>query len=239
MDKLIDIHNHLLPSVDDGANNYIDAIKGLEYLKEKGYSDVVLTSHYVYNSNYEVSIEERKKILSNLVEKLNDNNINLYLGNEVYVSDIEILLNQIKSDKICTLNNSKYLLIEFPMHQKIHHLDRLICELNDLDIIPIIAHPERYSYFNLKEFKNLLEYNCLLQCNIGSFSKEYGSKAKKNMKLLLKENMVSILATDFHRISKIDYIGKALKKLEKKYGSDKIKELVYDNPKLILENKNI
>lgn len=241
MDNIIDLHNHTLPGVDDGAKTIEEAIENINYLKERNITDIVFTSHYIVNSKYEVSVAERKKILTKLKKYYKDDNINFYLGNEVYVSDSNILLDLLKNNKLTTLNNSRYMLIEFSLTQKLQHVDQLLCELNEHGIVPIIAHPERYHDLqkNYKKIYELLEYDCLLQCNIGSLSGQYGREAKKYVKWLLKHNLVSILATDFHHITKKEYLNKGLKKLNKLVSLEKRKDLLCRNPKLVLEDTKI
>lgn len=241
MDKIIDLHNHSLPGVDDGAKDISEAIKNIEFLKSKNITDIVFTSHYMCNTNYDVELDKRKKILEKLKLHYQDSSINFYLGNEVYVCDSNVLLDLIKNEKIATLNGSRYLLIEFPLHQQIHHIDQLLCELNDKGIVPIIAHPERYNAFqkDYKKVLELLEYNCLLQCNLGSISGQYGSKSKKYMKWLLKHNLVSFISTDLHHVPNKDIFDKSMKKLNRIISKEKQEELLYKNAKCVLEDTKI
>ncbi|MDD6223708.1 MAG: hypothetical protein PUB18_01755 [bacterium] len=239
MVRMIDLHNHSLPTVDDGAKDYEEAIKNIEYLIERGVTDIVFTSHYILNSRYSINVVERQKILARLSKMLNTSKINLYLGNEVFINDsISDLLVQ---NEITTLNMSKYLLVEFPLNHPICHLDQFICELNDQGITPIIAHPERYIYFQKhpEKIEEILEYDCLLQCNLGSINKQFGRKAKKLMKTLLKKDLVSFIATDFHHVVSKDYITSSIKKLKKIISNEKLHQLCYENPKKVLENETI
>ncbi len=237
--RIVDIHNHSLPLVDDGSSSFEEAVANIKYLKEFGVTDIVLTSHYIINSKYQSPISNRVEILKKLQEL--NLGVNLYLGNEVFISDIPSLLNLLKEKKVATINNSKYLLIEFPRHQVIKHADKVICELNEAGYTPIIAHPERYSYYwkNFSKLKELLEYECLFQCNIESISGKYGHNSKKTLKKLLKENMVSILATDLHHQETSKYIKKSLKKLNKLNNFRTLKTLLEDNPLKIINNENI
>lgn len=238
MNKMIDLHNHILPMVDDGSRDIDEAIESIKYLKSRGITDIVLTSHYIVDTSYCKTVSEREKILDELNKQI-DNDTNLYLGNEVYAADYKTLLSLLKENKITTLNKSKYLLIEFPMDQVLNRVDLLLCELNANGIIPIIAHPERYSIYKKHPEKiyELFEYNCLLQCNLGSISGQYGKQAKKCVKWLLKHDLVFALATDYHHIGKKDYISKAFKKLKWVISKNKIEELTYINPKKVLDNK--
>lgn len=239
MDKIVDIHTHILPGVDDGAVNINESIEIINHLYEKGITDIVLTSHYIKNTKYNYNQTKRVKIFEKLVKKLNNDSIRLYLGNEVYLVDEVIEL--LKQGEISTINGSKYLLIELPLSGYISNLQNILCELNDYGIIPIIAHPERYKFIQKdnKRIYELLEFNCLLQCNIDSLNGKYGSSAKKTMKWLLKNDLVSCVATDTHYVDNSKNLEKAYKKLKKKVGVDKFRELTLNNPLKILKNEEI
>lgn len=239
MNRIIDIHNHSLPFVDDGAKSLEEAIDNINYLKSLGITDIILTSHYILNSKYNATLSKREEIYQELKKSL-DNDINIYLGNELFITDSKTILKLLQNKEITTLNNSRYLLIEFPINSKLNHIDQIICELNDNGIVPIIAHPERYPYFDrhLDELKNILEYNVLLQCNIESINGKYGKTAKKLLKKLLKENMVSFLATDFHHQS-LSNLEKAFKKINKILSLEQLDILLNKNPLQVLNNGEI
>ncbi len=239
--RIIDIHNHSLPLVDDGASSYEVALENIEYLSNLGIKDIVLTSHYIYGTEYTKNVQERTGILENLKSMLNRSDIDLYLGNEVFINDAKTLKRLLQESEITTLNKSRYLLIEFPIRQRLQFIESTICNLNEMGITPIIAHPERYTYIqdDFNKIYNLLDYDCLLQCNILSFIGCYGPKAKKTIKRLLKENLVSFLATDIHRVPKKDDYTKAIKRLTKKITKEKFKKLTFDNPSAVLKNEII
>jgi len=237
--KIVDIHNHTLFGVDDGAQTIEDAVENILFLKKYGVTDIVLTSHYITESKYQCDAITRKNLLRELKKETKELGINLYLGNEVFVSNkiIELL----NTGKITTLNESKYILIEFPMNQPLNYIEDVVCELNDVGLIPVIAHPERYTYFkeNYNKIDSLLEYNCILQCNIESIAGKYGNRAKKLLKMLLKDNKVKVLATDFHHIGATNMLDKSLRKLRKILGNEELNKLLYDNPLKIINNENL
>lgn len=240
MNNMIDIHNHSLPGVDDGAKNMEEAIANIRYLKSKGFSSFVLTSHYIVNTKYSSSVEDRKGILEELKKSLEDKDIKLYLGNEVYVNKGEVLIDLLKRGEIRTPKGSKYLLIELPLDHRLRHLENIICDLNAAGLVPIIAHPERYTYIqeDFEKIYDLLEFDCRLQCNLTSIIGRYGSNAKKTMKRLIKEKLVSFVATDFHHYHD-DSIGKALKKLSKYMSEGEMNTVLQVNPQIMLDNGNI
>ena len=236
--KIIDIHTHILPGVDDGAKTIDDSIKIIKYLNKVGIKDFVLTSHYVKGTSYKFNVLVREKILEEL-KKYVDEDINLYIGNEVYLCDDVIKLYE--EHEICTINNSKYMLVELPLSSYYRNFPNVLCDLADYGIVPIIAHPERYRFIqkDKKRIKELLEFNCLLQCNIESLTGKYGRTAKRICKWLLKKDLVSFVATDSHYPSDPKQLEKAYKKLRKIVGDAKFKELTCFNPRRVLDNREI
>ena len=241
MDKKIDIHTHVLFGVDDGSKTLNESIEIIKYLRNLGIYDIILTSHYIKDTKYQSNVTDRLKKIEELKEKLIDINIdvNIYLGNEVFMCDEVVEL--YKKNEIATLNNSKYMLVELPLANYFRNCNNILCELAEIGIVPIMAHPERYRFIqkDKKRIFEILEYGCLLQCNIDSLIGKYGGEAKKITKWLLKNNLVSFVATDTHKVSNSKELEKAYKKLKKIVGEDIYTKLVYDNPKKILDNTNI
>ena len=198
-----DLHCHILMNIDDGSKNIEESLELLKQAAKEGISDILLTPHYIKNSNYNANNKLKLELLNILKEhaKLNNININLYLGNEVYIDDdiISLLVNK----EISTLNNSRYILLELPFMNEILNLKDIIFKIINNGYIPIIAHPERYHFVKndplvLKEY---LDMGVLFQGNYKSLFGLYGSKAKKTLKILLKNNMIHFLASDIHRAS--------------------------------------
>ena len=239
----IDIHSHILYGIDDGSKSLEESIEIIKQYIEMGYKHVVATSHYIEKSEYISNEKERKELLEKIKKELKKQklDIKLYLGNEVYINNnLEELLNK---KEITTINNSRYLLIELPMHNKIKNINEIIYELRIKGIIPIIAHPERYEYVqkDINYVKELIEEGALLQSNYGSIIGIYGNHAKKAMKKLLKQNTISFLATDIHFPNNKIYLNmdKIKKKIIKIIGEEKYKTITIDNQLKILKNKEI
>lgn len=239
MDKIIDIHTHILPGVDDGCRTIEDSIEVIKYLKGNGVTDIVLTSHYIENSNYSYNQISRSEIFTRLKEKTQDLEVNLYLGNEIYLSDN--VINLLERHEISTINNTKYMLVELPLTGYLNNLQNILCDLTSYGIVPIIAHPERYDFLqkNFKRVRELLEFDCLIQCNIDSLTGKYGRSAKRLMKKLLKNNLVQFVATDTHYVGSSDDLNKAYNKLKKIVGNDKYKQLTCTNSEIVLKNGEV
>lgn len=238
---MIDLHSHIIPKIDDGSGSIEETFNILKEAVNSGFTDIISTSHYIEN-HYEADVAERKAWINALQMNLNEKKIpiKLYNGTEAYVS-LE-LDNLIKSNKIATLNNSRYILFELPMNSELKYLNEVICKLLDLKLVPIIAHPERYIYVQQDPniLIELINKGVMFQSNYGSIVGIYGKKAKLTVEKLLKANMIHFLGTDTHKQNTIyPIINEILLKLEKIVGEEKLKQLTETNPRLVIENKRI
>ena len=230
---MIDIHTHLLFGVDDGSVNLEESINQINKAYENGIKAIVLTPHYIEDSKYSSNLENNKKIFNILKSKIT--NVELFLGNECYITDD--LLKLLKEKKITTINNSKYLLVEFPRMGKLLNLEEKLQTLINNDIIPIICHPERYSIYkeNPKNIVNLINLGCLIQINAFSLLKLYGSDAKKTAMYFLKNEYVDFIATDIHDR---DFYS-SIKKLKKITNEEYFKKITITNPLKVINNEDI
>ena len=160
---MIDFHSHILPQIDDGSKSYNETIEMLEEAKNAGFEKIISTSHYI-EKYYEINEEQRLQLLKNI----NFQDIKLYLGSEIYVTNEIVQL--LKDKKASTINNSRYVLYELPMHSKNMNDKEIIYRIVENGYVPIIAHPERYSYVqeSPEYVEELAEMGALFQSNYGS-----------------------------------------------------------------------
>ncbi|HCF64764.1 MAG: capsular biosynthesis protein [Clostridia bacterium] len=236
---MIDIHSHIIPNVDDGARSVEETFNILKEAQEAGFTDVILTSHFLLNY-YETNAQELifwKEKLQEVLKK-QGTKINLHSGMEIYITNqMEELL---ENKKILTLANSRYMLIELPLATNVKYFDYVVYYLEAKGIKPIIAHPERYKCVQKDPdiVEEYIEKGCLIQCNYGSIVNLYGREAEKTIKTLLKKNQVHFLGSDVHRENGTYLIIlDAIKKIRKIIGENKINELTTINPKKILQNE--
>lgn len=236
---MIDIHSHLIPGVDDGSKSVEDTFEMFNEAIKVGFTDIILTSHYL-TDYYEPKTEELifwKDKLQEVLDKSNKK-LKLHSGMEVYIS--EEINKLIKENKLLMLANSKYILIELPMSTDVKYLDHIMYVLESMGIKFILAHPERYKSIqkNPSLVQEYIEKGCLIQCNYGSILGQYGKEAKKTIKTLLKKDLVHFMGSDCHRKNGIYLeIPKAVKKIEKIVGKEKIHEITTYNAKKIINNE--
>ena len=236
---MIDIHTHVVFGVDDGAKTIEESVTMLLEAEKAGYTDIIATPHYM-EGYYEVPKKEISKKIELLNNVLSSNNIKLKIhqGNEIYFTDKITAL--IKDEQATSLNDSKYVLFETPMNAMPLNLLQIIYQLLEKDKIPIIAHPERYTFIqeNPNEVYRLIQDGVLFQSNIGSIVGVYGKEAQKTVVQLLKNNMVHFFGSDTHRSNSIyKEVEHAIAEMKKIISEEQIRKLTYDNAQKVLNNE--
>ena len=236
-----DLHSHILFGIDDGSNDISESISLLKSAEEQGITDLVLTPHYIEESKYTCNNEEKNKRFDELKQKAKENgiSINLYLGNEVFMT--ENFLELLEKKEIQTINNTRYILFEFPMSNMLYNSKEILYNLVVSGYVPILAHPERYKLFQ-KHPDHIDEYlrmGVLLQGNYKSLFGKYGSDAKKTLKYFLKKKKITFLGSDSHHDT--DFKLKKLKKKLKSLVKDDniVEDLLENNFNKVILNENI
>lgn len=234
---MIDFHSHILPDIDDGSKNMEETLELLNEAQNAGFTKIISTSHYM-QQYYEAPENHRLELINKIQQQ--DQEMELFLGSEIYVTDELVELLQEK--KASPINNSKYVLFELPLNVKEIGAKEVVYRLIEKDYIPIIAHPERYSYVqqDISYIEELTQMGALLQANYGSIIGMYGSKAEKTVKKLLKNDSIQFLGSDVHKPGQVyNKMPKIIKKLRRTISDDKLNELTTINPQKVLNNEDI
>jgi protein-tyrosine phosphatase len=127
-----------------------------------------------------------------------DLGIELYPGAEVFVTDDIFYADGLNR---LAVNHSRYLLVEFPYSGLgLNSLAEYIREIQGQGLVPVIAHPERYEYFQKNyELVNILAHRgALYQINADSLCRRANKREYKLAGEMFARNMASFLATDAH-----------------------------------------
>ena len=238
---MIDFHTHILPNIDDGSRSIEETFNLIKEAKNVGFEAIISTSHYI-EEYYETNAPEREVWINAIYENLQAKNIdiNLYLGNEIYLS--ENIIKLLEEGKASTINDTSYVLFEMPLNAEPMNLYDIIYEMMQYKLVPILAHPERYSFVQKEPelIYDLIEKGVLMQANFGSILGIYGEKAQIIVKKFFENNMIHFLGTDVHRQNSIyPKVPEALVEIRRIIGDEKVKELTKINPRLVLHNKKI
>ena len=238
---MIDFHTHILPNIDDGSRSVEETFDLIKEAQDAGFDKIISTSHYMENC-YEVENREREFWVNAISQNfLSQNiNVNLYLGNEIYIT--ENIIKLLEDEKASTINNTSYVLFEMPLTVEPMNLYDVVFEMLKYKLVPILAHPERYAFIQKDPdlIYDLLQKGVLMQSNYGSFIGQYGKKAQIIVKKLLQNKMIYFLGSDVHRKGTIyPKIPKILEKLKEVTSDKYFEELTSTNAQLVLNNKKI
>lgn len=236
-----DIHTHILPGVDDGAQDMPQALALLRMAYEDGTRSVFLTPHYrgQYKQNSPAWLREVFSMFCQMAQQeLPD--IKLYLGNEVYFEQEAPA--RLAAGQILPMNNSRYCLLEFHAGALRSQIITGVSEMLCGGFTPIIAHAERYSIFvqDRTLVDEVLDMGALIQLNADSVMNGHGRAVSMFCQRLLKERKAHFIATDAHDASKRPpLLQECFRKVCKKYGQEYAAGLFYENARAVAENKEI
>ena len=195
---LCDIHNHLLPGIDDGSKGVGMSLKMLEKFDALGIASVLPTPH-IYQDLYPntpTTIKNAFDLLTEKTSKIENPKVNAYAAE--YMID-EVFMKNLQSSMPTLLLNDEYILVEINFFSETTLLVAAGFTLLQHNITPILAHPERYhSILTIREYKELKNKGFYLQLNALSLTGHYGPDVKKKAENLLKEGLYDFVATDAH-----------------------------------------
>lgn len=238
---LIDIHTHILPGLDDGARSWDEAVAMARGAVKDGIEAVIATPHIYENSV--ITPEELCEKARQLQDMLGSQGIKLCVlpGAEVHLA-ID-LPDRFRDGNLQTLaNGGRYLLVEFPFGSLPLYTDEVLFELQADGVIPIIAHPERNESVQKdpNRLYSMIRKGMLAQLTGSSLHGGFGSRVEYTAKLLLKHNLVHILASDGHRADRRRVLlGKASCSVADLAGHETAQAMTIVNPRRITQGKAV
>ena len=229
MGAFIDVHAHILPRFDDGSGSSSESLEMLRALYSQGARGVILTPHfYARRDEPRDFLESRETTAKYLARRIEETKAetgegfpDIYLGAEVeYFSAMSICP---ELERMC-VSGTKYLLCEMPFDRWTEAMmTELLVIKNKRNIIPVIAHIERYfSFFKPSMLDEMIASGFLIQSN----AEAYLGFGKGKVLKLLSEGKIHLLGSDSHNMEKrAPNMAAAFDVIEKKLGADVVKRL--------------
>ena len=193
-----DIHSHFIPGIDDGSPNMETTIKLLQQMQKLGFSKVI-TSPHVMSDLYKNSSEIILKGLAIVRAELKVQNIHIEVDAAAeYYLDYEFE-QKIGKERLLTFGDN-YLLVELSFVEPPKNLFDIIFRLQLEGYKVVLAHPERYHYFRIQDYQDLVNRGVFLQINWLALIGYYSLQIKNKTEDLIKRDMVSFVGTDCHNI---------------------------------------
>ena len=240
---MIDIHTHILPGLDDGAQDLYDTLEMVQVAANSGVTAMIATPHCNIPGGYKNYFGDRYiAAIQQVREAVHREGmpVNILPGAEAFgTADLPQLLQE---GKIMTLNQSRYLLVEFNFDEDPEFVQNLIEEIHDLKVIPVIAHAERYKF--VQRDPNLVyqwrKKGYPIQINKGSFQGKFGRRAADTAYLLMNHHLVSVVASDAHSPHvRTPYMRNAYEELLMEYPESYLEMIFQENPRRICQNEPI
>ncbi|MBU3015739.1 capsular biosynthesis protein [Poseidonibacter lekithochrous] len=216
-----DLHSHLIPEIDDGSKSMEQSIDMIKSLKKLGFKKLITTPHIMshrYPNNRDIILNGLDKVQKELVKQ----NINMAIeaASEYYYDEHFIEL--IGKKELLTFGDN-YVLFELSYTTPTFGIEQTVFKLLNAGYKPVLAHPERYTYFSssLEKYYQLKEIGLEFQINVNSIDNFYGKKSKVAVNYLINNGLVSFVGSDTHRPKYVEALEKSIsskifKKIEEK-----------------------
>lgn len=226
---MIDLHSHLLPGVDDGSRSVDQSLRVLKSFRERGVHTVAFTPHLLASQLADGVPEVQEEAWLKIAPVIPDE-ITVVRGAEVM---LDRPLPREAAERRVTLAGTRYLLVEFPRMVPAEIVRRALHEVTTHGLVPVLAHPERYSSCSVEAAREWQRVGAVLQVDATTLTlpRSRGDRARA----LVAAGLADILAADNHGDDRC--IATALEWLNENEGEEQAIILLESNPRAILEDR--
>lgn len=198
----VDLHNHILPGVDDGLATLDDTLTCLQKYVEWGVKSVICTPH-ISQDYYPNEVQRLKQVAETVQQAIEEANLPIqfslaaeYLVDEWYYKLLE-------QNEVLCFGNDRFVLFENGWASPPQQLDQYLFLMQLKGYKPVLAHPERYHYYqnSPEQLMALKEKGCLFQLNLMSITGHYGKRAQQLAHKLLQLKHIDFIGSDLHRLA--------------------------------------
>lgn len=235
---MIDIHSHVLPGLDDGAQNAEDSIAMLEMAAAHGTTDIVATPHANSEFKFDPAIISAK--LAELRSAVNGK-IRIHNGCDFHLM-YDNIQDALSNPTKYTINQKQYLLIEFSDLIIFQNSGDIIARLQEKGMLSIVTHPERNSLLQqrIDTLEKWVRDGSYLQITAHSLLGLFGRRAKEFAESLIERGLAHFVASDAHDVSRrTPCLDEAFDYLSKKYGRGLAEQLCITNPRAVINGDPI
>jgi len=196
----VDMHSHVIPGIDDGAQNLGQSLALIHAYKDMGFRKIITTPHIMadyYRNTRDIIERGRDELREELVTQNID--FEVEAAAEYYLD--ETFETKLDKGDMLTLGDG-YLLFEISFVNYPQNLMDIIRKIQDKGYKPILAHPERYPYLHdsMEHYQQIRETGCYLQLNTIALTGYYGKSSQKVAEEMVDKMMIDFLGSDMHHI---------------------------------------
>lgn len=240
MEGFYDLHCHLLPGLDDGAENMTETMAALKIAHHEGIRTVVFTPHDSYGQEPAGSeaVRTRLEAVKAGVQAEGIMDMQFFCGNEVWYTPDSI--EELHSGKVLSIARSRYVLVEFPVNVWYKKIFKAVSELVFAGYCPVLAHAERYACLSrrIDYIEELTRAGLTFQINTDCFNSTFPETDLRWYRTLVKEGYIHLIATDAHDCKKRPpEMARAVKWIKKHCDRELAYKILYGNPERILMDR--
>jgi protein-tyrosine phosphatase len=235
---LVDIHSHILPGLDDGAQTLDETLQMLQLAADSGTTDIVATPHA--NSAYAYDEQVAERLVAEVSEAVGSL-IRIHRGCDFHLN-FDNLSSALEHPMQFTINSGRYLMVELPDLASLPVMRTVLSRLLAVRVVPIVTHPERNGPLcsNLPELQSWVRDGCLLQVTAQSFFGRFGNTAQRVAETLMNSGSVHFVASDAHDCrDRPPILAPAYKHVAQTWGQETADALFYDNPTAVIMDEPI
>jgi protein-tyrosine phosphatase len=240
LNRMVDIHCHILPETDDGAISLEESVAMCRAAAADGITTIVATPH-MFNGVYATPDKETINQKIAMVMRGCGACVNIVPGGEVRYS-YEMIEEAGDPGARIRLNGSSYMLLEFPFHSMPPNIEMTIFQILNAGVTPVIAHPERNK--KIQEgpaiLAHLIERGALAQLDAGSLTGSFGREPQRLAQRIIEAGLAHFIATDaHHQDRRRPVLSKAAAIAADWGGEEYARAMVEANPEALVNDRAI
>ena len=234
---MIDLHLHLLPAIDDGAQSIDVSRAMIERARDVGFDTLVTTPHLdgPLTGAYRARVAEAWSEVAPIAAA---SGIQVGQGYEIKLSPD--LPHRLERGEPATLAGGRAVLVELPFVGWPNYTEQSLFDLQSAGFRPVLAHPERYvdAHRDVDRLVQLAEGGVAMQVTFASLAGVFGKQVQQVAEELLRRNATTVLATDAHSAGqRFELVEKGLAHARALIGFARVEQLTEDNPRALLRDE--
>lgn len=206
----VDLHSHFLPGLDDGAVDMEESLQMLQFFEKQGYEKVITTPHIIQDL-YHNSAETILPVLEQVRKALKETGSQLKIDAAAEYFMDDRFIEWVETDHPFLTLPGNHILVETGFMNEPVYLREVLFQLRLKGYKPILAHPERYMFFQIKpeRLEELFHSGVCLQMNLMSLAGYYGKPATDLAKWMIDNEFVHFVGSDCHRMRHLEPLASA------------------------------
>lgn len=237
---MIDIHSHILPGVDDGAQTIEDSLAMAREAVDQGIRTIIATPHHKngkYDTPKNIVLEKVAALQAEIVKE--DIPLTVLVGQEVRINGD--MIEDIEKGELLSLNETKYLFVEFPSGHVPRYAKQMLFDIQVAGFTPIIVHPERNQELieHPEKLYDFVKNGALTQVTAASVVGKFGKNIQKFSHQIIEANLTHFLASDAHNTTTRGFcMQEAYQEVQTRHGAEAV-YLFMENSDLLVDNQNV